>query len=648
MSDIVIGQCDLRIRRPAGTAPPWLADDDHRALARRVQGIVLPMLEELLAPRLAARPGAQGRNLRLDLKLTALDLSGVAPLARPALRARLVEAVENALADAEAAPFPDTPARPDASAADTPAPPVRTPAPATGIGATAATYLTQLFADDHSAAAARLLPTDRLVDLLAQTLAALAAGRSEGSPTIGSTDNAGDHPAPDRLPDRQRAELLAVLRELASLARAPVGDDAMDTAAGRAAQRAIATARRLLDRVRMARPAVTKAVRGTEQPHSDTAISAPRSEAEGHEPRPAGSSVNTALPVPLLVEASAGIAPGRYFVDHVLPFLGLAVLARHGIANALMLDTKSRDVLAAVAAAVALKSLPPDTARGAGAWPAGARQAVTLASGLDSAPDGATFAAAAGRLGNSGSFARAAAAAALLGSLAPRCALPLVVRDDRLALFDPGGLYPVAAGAPETLLPLLADIGRLLFLHGTEPTVWAALVAAGLPVVAGGPPLADEQAAPVIGPRGWMGRASATARLSPGLRARLPDDAAVAGRAAEVWSALGPQASLLARPALGGNDRLFDELTTLLAGFVLADMGWALWRRDAATWEQPDPLLVRDRFADLSGWVEVGTRRITVALPLGRRFSDLRDAGLLDTVAGLPWWPGREIAFRGG
>ncbi len=647
MSDIVIGQCDLRIRCPPGTAPPWRGDDDHRALSRRVQGIVLPMLEELLAPRLLARPAAQWRNLRLDLKLTALDLSGVAPLARPALRARLVEIVEIALAEAEASAIPDRPTGTDAGTADAPPGPVPTAGPAARIAAMLAAYLARLFAGDHSAAAAWLLPTDRLIALLEQTLSTLTTGSLASRLTTVPPATAADHPAPAGLAGGERVELLAALRDLASLARPPTDGTATDTVAGREARRAIANAQRLLDRVRMAEPATAQAVRRTDQPLGHAAVGAHPTIVAGSEPHPAGPAANTALPATPLLEVAAAIVPGRYFVDHALPFLGLAVLARHGIADALMLDTASRDVFAAIAAAVALKSLPPDTARGPGAWTTEARQAAALAAGLCSAPDGATFCAAAARLRNCGEFARGAAAAALLGSLAPRGALPLVVRDGRLALFDPGGLYPVAAGAPEVLLPLLADTGRLLFLHGTEPAIWAALAAAGLPVVAVGPPLGDEPAVPITGPRGWLGRATAAVRPSPGLRARLPDDAAVAKQAAEVWSTLGPQASLLARAALEGADRLFDEFTELLAGFALADMGWSLWRRDPASWEQPDPLLVRERFADLSGWVEVGTHRITVALPLGRRFSDLRDAGLLDTVAGLPWWPGQAIAFRG-
>jgi len=86
-----------------------LGDEHTRLLALlgKIKGTrsvvaLLPMLEELLAPRLLAHPAGLWRDLRLDLKLTALDLSGVAPLARPALRARLVEMVENALIEAEA------------------------------------------------------------------------------------------------------------------------------------------------------------------------------------------------------------------------------------------------------------------------------------------------------------------------------------------------------------------------------------------------------------------------------------------------------------------------------------------------------------------------------------------------------------------
>lgn len=86
----------------------------------------------------------------------------------------------------------------------------------------------------------------------------------------------------------------------------------------------------------------------------------------------------------------------------------------------------------------------------------------------------------------------------------------------------------------------------------------------------------------------------------------------------------------------------------LLAGFALSEIGLALARCDADAWADPDPLLAIDRFASLSGDVVVEDACVRVVLPLGRRFIDLRNAGLLATRGGVPWWPGRRIEFTGG
>jgi hypothetical protein len=216
-------------------------------------------------------------------------------------------------------------------------------------------------------------------------------------------------------------------------------------------------------------------------------------------------------------------------------------------------------------------------------------------------------------------------------------------------LFDPDGLYPLAAGAPAALAPLMHAIGRPLFLAPADPGAWRALASAGLAVLAEGPALREQAARPLAGPHGWRGHATPGVRLAAVARVRLPQEAAVAARAVAVWRALdAPLPPLAPAQEEDPGARALNGLAALLAGFALADLGWALFRRDAASWAKPDPLLVRDRFGDLSGWLDVAERRITVVLPLGRRSADLRDAGLLDTVRAAPWWPGREIAFRGG
>lgn len=644
MTDLAIRQCALVIRRPAGTAAPWLDGDDHRAVARRVQAIVLPMLEELLAPRLRDRPGAQDLPLEIDLTLAARDLAGAAPLARPHLRARLADAVEAALAAAEL----NAPRALQARAAqERDAAPVPHEGPETMPAPPAAhvlRVLKRLFAGGAQAGAISLLSLPTLAALLEQVLDALPPGPS-AAPRIAATHRepaSSAHARGGR--DAPRAALVAALEALAtalSAARrsAAEAQPVADMKALRAqAERALAEAARGPARARDGhkpspeRPAERARLAGTETARPRVADP---SRPEGPRHRPIDDASTGSV---------TGLAPGRHDLDSALPFLALAVLARHGIADAMTLDMPDPASCRTLAAGVALKALPC----GPTGWNAGDLRSSAQAVGLGTAPDGAAFAAAAARLSSGGACCRAVAAAALLGSLDTHGTLPLVEHRDQIVLFDPGGLYPVACGTVPALISLLRATRRTFFLAPADPGVWHALDAAGLPVIAEGPALPAERAAPVAGPGGWRGRATPATRLSRGLRARLPVDAAQAMRATEVWHALDAGAPLTRHPADRDRMHALSDLATLLAGFALADIGWNLFGHDPASWAEPDPLLVRKRFADLSGWLEVGSRRITVILPLGRRALDLRDAGLLDTVGVLPWFPGRDVAFRAG
>ena len=60
------------------------------------------------------------------------------------------------------------------------------------------------------------------------------------------------------------------------------------------------------------------------------------------------------------------------------------------------------------------------------------------------------------------------------------------------------------------------------------------------------------------------------------------------------------------------------------------------------------PGLALSRFADFDGIVRADARDVTVSLPLGRRFFDLREHGFLDDVRALPWFGGRTLRFQSG
>ena len=82
----------------------------------------------------------------------------------------------------------------------------------------------------------------------------------------------------------------------------------------------------------------------------------------------------------------------------------------------------------------------------------------------------------------------------------------------------------------------------------------------------------------------------------------------------------------------------------LATALALGMIGWTLWReREAVT-----PLLALQRFADLDARVSFRPDRVQVHLPLGRRFMDLKQGGLLEDIADVPWFDGRPLLFAQG
>ena len=76
----------------------------------------------------------------------------------------------------------------------------------------------------------------------------------------------------------------------------------------------------------------------------------------------------------------------------------------------------------------------------------------------------------------------------------------------------------------------------------------------------------------------------------------------------------------------------------------LASISHELWPQH----ERSGPLLALERFEDLTGRVGFEERTVRVHLPLGQRFFDLRDSGLLENLDGVPWLGGRVVCFEGG
>jgi hypothetical protein len=101
------------------------------------------------------------------------------------------------------------------------------------------------------------------------------------------------------------------------------------------------------------------------------------------------------------------------------------------------------------------------------------------------------------------------------------------------------------------------------------------------------------------------------------------------------------------RPASGRADLApeLDGPISFVANVALAALAWELWQPHG---EATHPALAVRRLGDLDGRVSLEPDRVTVRLPLGRRHADLRDSGLLRTIADVPWLDGRSLEFEGG
>jgi hypothetical protein len=104
-------------------------------------------------------------------------------------------------------------------------------------------------------------------------------------------------------------------------------------------------------------------------------------------------------------------------------------------------------------------------------------------------------------------------------------------------------------------------------------------------------------------------------------------------------------AELRGRPALPlAAERALERSLTLAAGAGLAALALTLWGGREPT----DPVLAIERLASLSAVVRDDGERLRVTVPLGARYFDLREHGLLGVVPGPPWLGERAVEIVGG
>ena len=329
-----------------------------------------------------------------------------------------------------------------------------------------------------------------------------------------------------------------------------------------------------------------------------------------------------------------------------LPFLLLGPLSRTGYLQTLAAVLEASENTAAsplFATALAYKLLaPPD--RG---W---RRSAATLSSAaafaaLDSpAPEPALI-----------QFAQSIAphlspldatlSGALIAGHNPNIPLLLLsLPEQGVLLFDTEGIFPIqwAANVTDLRSTLIQLDSSLVFVPRESADVellrW--LNDEGLRFVTDAPPTRGESLRSIRRPpdiRLWTNDEgtsdSVFARLASSLTASVED-------AFELLQALAKDrpATTLAR------DSALDRHLTMAAAVALGTIAWELWKER----EQTAPHIVIDRFADLHARVDYDDDLVTVSLPLGKRFLDLRDHGLLEDVNDVPWLEGRKLVFTSG
>ena len=324
-------------------------------------------------------------------------------------------------------------------------------------------------------------------------------------------------------------------------------------------------------------------------------------------------------------------------VSNALPFLLLGPLHQIGwldVLEATMSGAHLEGTFPALAIALATKVLP-EPERGWRRTPDAIRAAATFAGDSAARPDAEVP-----------SLARLAAPLMpALDSVVRRSLIdgrrrgdPLLVccADSIRLTVDPHGVFLVShAEAHEDLAAHLLDGGSPAFIpeEDADARMLASLDAAGVTFVTPARPVRGERWTPVTGTRAPRLFSN---RPAPGF---VPPVETVAGRAREAWQAFACR-PLPGRPV----EAALDRSLSLAAALALGTIAWELWRSREAT----DPLLALERFGDLEGTVRFDLDHVRVRLPLGKRFRDLKDAGLLADIPRLPWLGFRSVVFAGG
>jgi hypothetical protein len=335
-------------------------------------------------------------------------------------------------------------------------------------------------------------------------------------------------------------------------------------------------------------------------------------------------------------------------IPSVLPFLLLGPLSRIGYfetLSAILEAAKIQEASPIFAAALAYKVLdPPD--RGWRRTPASQLSAAVFAGQETHIPDEALDAFSWHFAARTGPLDRLVSEKIIEGHATGAPVAFLRAQSPSLKnylLVDFPGCFPIALAAeiPE-LIALLAKLQKPILLvpqSAADPQVLQQFHDAGITFITDAPPSRNEHWQRVRQAHtglGWTNHEDPFSSEIPQAGRHL---STATEESQSFWQALGvdrPGVVRASQPDL-------ERCVTLAASLALGIISWKLWNSRGRT----TPQLAIERFADLDARVRFDSEHIQVRLPLGRRYQELFESGLLTPVSGVPWLSARRLEFSG-
>ncbi|HMG72001.1 MAG TPA: hypothetical protein VK582_00755 [Pyrinomonadaceae bacterium] len=462
-----------------------------------------------------------------------------------------------------------------------------------------------------------------------KTASGAAVGRLAGSSTLSPAVSMSDFESKATSNDESEARSAKLDFAIATGDRKPV-----------LASRHAPTARetRLIDQVRAAKETEFSAAEFSGRPAKSEFSPSIAQTLQTEHPRRSPQPVTLPSPRPSRHGKSRQIASA-------LPFLLLGPLSRIGYLKTLAATMEAADSLPALpcfAAALAYKVLAPP-ARG---WRRKAESiaAATAFAGLDQPAAEPALVELAQQLSHRLSPLDVALSGPLISGHYPQKPLLLLrtgaTEETGFLLVKVEGLYPIQyAASVSGLRQVLIELDSIILIpeSSAEPGLLRWLDQEGFRFVTDAMPTRGERwrTLPRSPQQRWWTNEAIMSDSALVKVARTLRDAAE--EVATLWRVLADQ-----RPAIPlADDKTLDHHLTLAASVAMGTIAWELWRDREPT----APHLVLQRFGDLEARVTRKRDVVHVSLPLGKRFQDLRDHGLLDDVADVPWLNGRMLKF---